>query len=70
MVNFEVKESKRLMALGQILQLLWNCSPSGQGFISAAYWMCKIESAHHLSKAIGLLLLLEFTITEGQRASL
>lgn len=52
MVNSGVKESKRLMALKQILHLFWNCSLSGQGFISATSWMCKIESVCSSSEQI------------------
>lgn len=52
MVNSGVKESERLMALRQILHLFWNCSLSGQGFISATYWMCKIEMVCSSSEQI------------------
>lgn len=43
---------------------------SSQGFISATYWICKIESAHFMRKSIGLLLLLGFTFTKDQEAPL
>lgn len=67
MVYSGVKESKRLMALRQILHLFWNYSLPGQGFISATSWMCKIESVCSSPEQICWIALVT-EICHGQRS--